>query len=65
MRDDKEMAADLAESLMEEVNDMLEGGVPYVVIESAMTAVLWHMAGMRREADELVDSIAGGKGTVH
>jgi len=65
MSDDKEMAADLAESLMTEVNELLEGGVPYVVIESAMTAVLWHMAGMRHNADELVDSIVGGKGSVH
>lgn len=65
MSDDKEMAADLAESLMAEVNDMLEGGVPYVAIESALTAVLWHMAGMRHNADELVDSIVGGKGSVH
>ena len=65
MRDDKEMAADLAESLMAEVNELLEEGVPYVAIESAVTAVLWHMAGMRHNADELVDSIVGGKGSVH
>ena len=65
MSDEKEMAAELAESLMAEVNDMLEGGVPYVAIESALTAVLWHMAGMRHNADELVDSIVGGKGSVH
>lgn len=65
MSDDREMAAELAESLMAEVNDMLEGGVPYVAIESALTAVLWHMAGMRHNADELVDSIVGGKGSVH
>ena len=65
MSDEKEMAAELAENLMAEVNDMLEGGVPYVAIESAITAVLWHMASMRHNADELVDSIAGGKGAVH
>ena len=65
MRDDKEIVQDLAESLMAEVNELLEEGVPYTVIESAMTAVLWHMAGMRHDADELVDSIVGGKGTVH
>ncbi len=69
MSDDKEMAADLAESLMAEVNELLEDGVPFSVIESAVAAVLWHMAETREEckidAADMIKDIMQGGGTVH
>ena len=69
MSDLKIMTADLAESLMDEVNELLDEGVPFNVIESAIAAVLWHMAETREEckvdAAALLDGIKQGGGTVH
>ncbi|MDG1445845.1 MAG: hypothetical protein P8Q15_05770 [Methylophilaceae bacterium] len=69
MSDLKIMTADLAESLMDEVNELLGEGVPFSVIESALAAVLWHMAETREEckvdADAMLNVIKQGGGTVH
>jgi hypothetical protein len=69
MSDLKIMTADLAESLMDEVNELLGEGVPFSVIESALAAVLWHMAETREsceiDAAAMLKGIKHGSGTVH